>query len=214
MSTFKNKIIASLATISVIASGGAVTSSAVAQDCFVGEMRIWGGNFVPRGWLGAKGQLLPIANYTALFSLYGTTYGGDGRKTFALPDLQGRISMGTGRGPGLADYRLGQKIGVETTTLTAQNLPSHTHEATTTTTLKATTDSGNRASPAGSVLANAGIDRIYSSSTPDVTLSSGSAVSTTTVSATTGQATPIPNMQPTLTVTPIICVNGTYPSRS
>jgi len=97
------------------------------SEPFVAEIRIFAGNFAPRGWAFCDGQLLPISQNTALFSLIGTTYGGDGRTTTALPNLQGRAPMHPGRGPGLTDRRLGQRGGVETVTLTEAQMPNHHH---------------------------------------------------------------------------------------
>ncbi len=101
--------------------------SAIAQDPFVGEIRMFGFSFCPRGWTEADGQLLAITSNTALFSLYGTTYGGDGRTTFGLPDLRGRVPMHVGNGPGLSSYTQGQKGGVEGVTLTTAQIPAHNH---------------------------------------------------------------------------------------
>jgi microcystin-dependent protein len=97
------------------------------SEPFVAEIRIFAGNFAPRGWAFCDGQLLPRSQTTALFSLIGTTYGGDGRTTTALPDLQGRTPMHPGRGPGLTARRLGQRGGVETVTLTEAQMPNHNH---------------------------------------------------------------------------------------
>ncbi|KZY95593.1 phage tail protein, partial [Oleibacter sp. HI0075] len=97
------------------------------SEPFIGEIRIFGCNFAPRGWAFCQGQLLPIAQNTALFSILGTTYGGDGRTTLALPDLQGRAPMHPGRGPGLTARRLGEKTGVDEVTLTEAELPNHKH---------------------------------------------------------------------------------------
>lgn len=99
------------------------------MDPFIGEIIMFGGNFAPRGWAFCDGQLLPISQNTALFSILGTTYGGDGRTTFALPDLRGRVAIHPGRGPGLSDYRLGQKGGQERVTITIAEMPSHSHIA-------------------------------------------------------------------------------------
>src|SRR5215470_8847079 len=94
---------------------------------FVGEIRMFGGNFAPAGWMFCEGQLLPIAENETLFNLIGTTYGGDGQNTFALPDLQGRVTLSVGQGPGLSNYVIGQQGGTETVTLTTPQLPQHQH---------------------------------------------------------------------------------------
>src|SRR5215213_5449370 len=97
------------------------------SEPFVGEIRIVGFNFAPRGWAMCNGQILPIAQNTALFSLLGTTYGGNGQTTFALPDLRSRVPIHFGQGPGLSNYDLGQVSGTESDTLIVNNLPAHTH---------------------------------------------------------------------------------------
>ena len=97
------------------------------SDPFVAEIKIFAGNFAPRGWAFCNGQLLPIAQNTALFSLIGTTYGGDGRTTTALPNMEDRAPMHPGNGPGLTNRRLGERGGVETVTLSASNMPAHAH---------------------------------------------------------------------------------------
>ena len=94
---------------------------------YVGQIMATGANFCPRGWTEAHGQLLPISQNDALFSLYGTIYGGDGRTTFGIPDLRGRMLTNHGQGNGLTEHRIGQKFGADTVTLTVSNLPSHTH---------------------------------------------------------------------------------------
>ena len=97
------------------------------SEPFIGEIRANGFSFAPRGWAFCDGQLLPVSQNSALFSLLGTTYGGDGRTTFGLPDLQGRAALHMGQGPGLSNRPIGQKAGTETNTLTAGQLPSHAH---------------------------------------------------------------------------------------
>jgi microcystin-dependent protein len=104
-----------------------VTKFACAQEAFVGQIVLFAGNFEPRGWAFCDGRILPIAQNTALFSLLGTTYGGDGRTTFALPDLRGRVPVGRGQGPGLSDYTLGESAGEESVTLLATEMPAHAH---------------------------------------------------------------------------------------
>ena len=113
------------------------------------EIRMFAGNFAPRGWALCEGQLLPISDNQALFSLLGTIYGGDGRTTFALPDFRGRCPISPGNGPGLPGYNVGQKVGAATTSLTVSNLPPHTHAATTTAQANALPSQGDSAVPAG-----------------------------------------------------------------
>jgi len=174
------------------------------SEPFVAEIRIFAGNFAPRGWAFCDGQLLPVSQNTALFSLIGTTYGGDGRSTTALPNMKGRAPMQPGRGPGLTDRRLGQRGGVETVTLTEAQMPNHNH----------TLRSAN--SPFGGVQAPAA-NRTYNRS------SGGNAYhapSTNTVPlaeqamSETGGSQAHNNMQPFLTMNFIIALVGLYPSRS
>ena len=96
---------------------------------FIGQITLFAGNFAPRGWAFCNGQLLSIAQNTALFSILGTTYGGNGQTTFALPDLRGRVPVHAGQGPGLSNYDLGQQGGAESVTLTTAQMPAHTHPA-------------------------------------------------------------------------------------
>src|SRR5687767_4324920 len=97
------------------------------MDEFIGIVKIFAGNFAPRGWMFCQGQLLSIAQNTALFSILGTTYGGNGQTTFALPDLRGRVPVGVGQGPGLPSMSLGEMSGATSATMTIQNMPAHTH---------------------------------------------------------------------------------------
>ena len=118
------------------------------SEPFVAEIRIVGFNFAPRGWAFCDGQLLPISQNTALFSLIGTTYGGDGRTTTALPNLKGRLPMHPGRGPGLTARRLGQRGGTEMVTLSEAQMPNHTH------TLIGQGEDGNSTNPNGRQIAS------------------------------------------------------------
>ncbi|MEQ9449107.1 MAG: tail fiber protein, partial [Rhodospirillaceae bacterium] len=115
------------AAAAACAMATAVAPGASAQEPYLGEITIFPYNFCPRGWAPADGQLLPIAQNTALFSLYGTMYGGDGRTTFALPDLRGRVAMHHGHGPGLTLRRIGEKFGSEANVVSIPGLPAHTH---------------------------------------------------------------------------------------
>src|SRR6267142_5976481 len=115
---------------------------------FVGEIRMFGGNFAPAGWAFCQGQLMAISENETLFNLIGTTYGGDGQETFALPDLQGRIPLHAGQGPGISqNYQLGEKAGVESVTITSATTPTHNHA------LTASTATATNPSPDGNILA-------------------------------------------------------------
>ncbi|WHM40899.1 tail fiber protein [Streptomyces sp. BPTC-684] len=168
------------------------------SEPFVGEIRMVGFNFAPRGWAQCNGQLLPISQNTALFALLGTTYGGDGRTTFALPDLRGRVPLHQGAGPGLSPRTLGESTGAETVVLTAGQLPSHTH------TLKgaATRQDTNRVT--GAALSNSGY---YSTQTPTADMHPEAV-------AATGGSQPHDNVQPVLCVNFVIALEGIFPSRS
>lgn len=199
------------------------------MDPFIAQIMMFGGNFAPRGWAFCDGQLLSIAQHTALFSLLGTTYGGDGRTTFGLPDLRGRVPVHPGHGPGLTPRHLGERSGAETNTLTTTQMPTHFHTINaggasgSTANLKATEGAGNTASPASakSVASQIVIGRdtynILSSNDPTtkvvgaVTDISAGGVPTQTDNAGGGQA--INNMQPYTCVNFIIALEGIYPSR-
>ena len=175
------------------------------SEPFIAEIRIFAGNFAPVGWAFCDGTLLPIEQNTALFSLIGTTYGGDGRTTTALPDLQGRAPMHPGSGPGLTTRRLGQKIGAETVTLSGNAIPSHNHSIQADEVDRTVSDSTD---PTGRILgANASGNYRTGEFTNLVSMSS-KALS----SAGGGQAHN--NMQPFLTMNFIIALTGVYPSRN
>lgn len=172
------------------------------SEPFIAEIRIFAGNFAPRGWAFCNGQLLPISQNTALFSLIGTTYGGDGRSTTALPDLAGRAPMHPGRGPGLTDRRLGQRGGVETVTLTEAQMPNHDHTALAhIAPATAFTPEAGTSCLARSVGGNA-----YSTQAPDVELAEQSLLNA-------GGSQAHNNMQPFLAINFIIALVGLYPSR-
>lgn len=143
-----------LATAAAVSAMALPAAPAQAQsDPYLGQMMVWGGNFCPRGWFTATGSLLPISSNTALFSLLGTTYGGDGRTTFALPDMRGRAPIAPGTGPGLSTYVLGQRGGVETVTLNETTMPSHTHTAIADANLPTSSAAPDTNSPNGNSLA-------------------------------------------------------------
>jgi microcystin-dependent protein len=169
-------------------------------DQFVAEIRIFGGNFAPTGWAFCDGQILPISQNTALFSLLGTTYGGDGRSTFALPDLRGRSPLHQGQGPGLTSRPLGESAGVETVVLTQSQIPVHTH----------TLAGGGAAAstnPSGNVFGTPASAKIYGSATSMVPMSSAAI-------GPAGQNQAHDNRQPYLALSFIIALQGIFPPRS
>lgn len=171
-------------------------------DPFVAEIRIFGGNFAPRGWATCDGQLLPISQNTALFSLLGIYYGGDGRSTFALPDLQGRVPMHHGTGPGLTQRQLGEAAGSEAIALVQNEMPAHAHAALSTSV--AATDTN----PNARVLALSGEDTFLSRSNRTLTAMSPQSL------APAGGSLPHNNLQPYLVLTFIIALQGIFPPRS
>ncbi len=175
------------------------------SEPFIAEIKMFGSNFAPRGYAFCNGQLLSIAQNTALFSLIGTIYGGNGQTTFGLPDFRGRVPVGSqGAGPGLPAVQQGELGGTVNTTITIVNLPAHTHA------LLGSSAPGDASSPAGALLAAPGTsgDTQYLASTaPNATLA-GNSISPT------GGNQPISNMQPYLGINFIIAVQGIFPSRN
>jgi microcystin-dependent protein len=167
---------------------------------FVGEIKMFAGTFAPRNWALCDGQLLSIPQNDALFSLFGTIYGGDGRTTFGLPDLRGRLPIHMGSGPGLSPRQIGQKFGQETVTLTGAQVPPHTHQ------LRGTGDAGEASNPSGLALAQA-TDDAYSTAAPDANMASAA------ISASVG-AQGHSNIQPFLCINFIVALYGVYPSRT
>ena len=177
-----------------------ITSTSYADEPFVGEVRWFAGNFAPRGWAYCDGQILPIPGNEALFSLLGTTYGGDGRTTFGLPDMRGRAMVHQGSGPGLANRPLGQKSGSEAVALNSTQLPSHNH------TLRADNSGGDSVLPETRVVSKVGRLRVYGGAI-DTNMGASSI-------AEAGGSDPHNNMQPYKTLNCIIALTGRYPSRS
>ncbi|WP_340075262.1 phage tail protein [Leptobacterium sp. I13] len=178
------------------------TFNVSAQDQYIGEIRMFAGNFAPRNWAFCDGRLLPISQYQALYSLLGNTYGGDGRTTFALPDLRGRAPMAPGRGPGLSNRILGEKGGTETNTLSTLQMPPHSHN------VNAVSSDGSESVPTNNLLAGSGaLDREYSNANPDTTMKSN-------MISTSGGGQPVNNMQPYSVVNFIIALDGIYPPRN
>ena len=169
------------------------------MDPFLGEIRMFAGNFAPQGWALCDGQILPIQQYTALFSLLGTNYGGDGVRVFALPNLQGMSPLCYGNGPGLSPYVIGQTGGASAVTLLTTELPAHSHN------VNISTLSAPSRSPSNNLPAY-GDHELYSSQNPTVSLSPKSVTST-------GGNQSHNNLQPSLVVTFIIALEGVFPAR-
>ncbi len=168
------------------------------MDAFVGELRCFGFTFAPNGWAQCNGQLLAISQNTALFSLLGTTYGGDGRTTFGLPDLRGRVPIGAGQGPGLANYVQGEAAGSEQVTLIATQVPPHSH------TVNASSSASSK-SPADALPAATQAGSAYGTA-PDLAMSAAMVTGG-------GSGAPHPNLQPYLVLNWCICLYGEYPPR-
>lgn len=166
---------------------------------YVGEIRMFAGNFAPAGWMLCEGQLLPISENETLFNLYGTTYGGDGQNTFALPDLRGRIPIHGGTGPGLSTRPLAETLGSEEVTLTVNQLPSHTHP------MFASTAPATGNSPLNAYIGESPSINLFSESAPGV------ALGVTAVSS-GGGSQPHTNMMPYLCVNFIVSLFGIFPS--
>ena len=169
------------------------------SDPFVGEIRMFAGTFAPRGWALCDGQLLAIAQNDALFSLFGTIYGGDGRTTFGLPDLRGRIPIHAGTGPGLTQRRIGQKSGAETHTLTAAQMASHRHQS-------ASSDHADLGTPVGNVVGFSSAVPIYGDT--------GAPGMNAAAHVNVGGSQSHTNLMPFQCVNFIVALFGVYPSRN
>ena len=170
---------------------------------YLGEIRMFAGNFAPANWALCNGQLMSIQQNAALFAILGTTYGGDGIQTFGLPNLQSRVPIHWGQGLGLSQYVIGEMTGTENVTILQSNLPQHTHL------LNAVSGGGNQAGPGNNYLAveSTGTSLNYSNSSPNATMNPNTV-------GLTGQNIPINNIQPVLAVTFIIALSGIFPSRN
>ena len=188
-----------------------------AQDAYIGEVKLFAGNFAPRGWAFCDGQILPIDGNQALFSILGNSYGGDGRTTFGLPDMRGRVAVGPRTGPGLSTYREGNQGGTETNTLSTAQLPAHNHDAIGI--IKASNANATAKEPAGNYFAssiyaiNRGniVDVLSYGATSDVEMNAN-AIEVRVGDTGSNQAAN--NRQPYLAMNYIICIQGIYPSRS
>lgn len=170
------------------------------SEPFVGEIRMFAGNFAPRGWAFCDGQLLAVSQNDALFSLLGTIYGGDGRTTFGLPDLRGRVPLHAGDGPGLSPRRLGAKGGAEKVTLTVNQMPSHDHK------VSVSSAGGIESNARGEYLANSPNVSMWRAATPDESMNAESI-------SDVGGSRSHTNVAPFLCVHFIMALVGIYPSR-
>ena len=175
---------------------------------FIGQIVLFAGNFAPRGWQLCAGQIMPIAQYTALFSILGTTYGGNGQTTFALPDLRGRVAVGQGQGPGLSSYDLGEVTGSESVSLMIPEMPAHNHmvQVSSGQADSATANNNYLAVANGSLAGDPVVVNTYNG-TPTAILGNSSI----TVA---GSSQPHSNIQPSLCINYIICLEGIFPSRN
>ncbi|MBC7181063.1 MAG: phage tail protein [Roseovarius sp.] len=207
MRHLKNSLLAVVGALSLTLGVVATPNRAEAGlEPFLGDIMIVSFNYCPRGWAEAAGQLLPIAQNQALFSLLGTRYGGDGIANFALPDLRGRMTLGQGTGGGLSPRTEGQVIGSETKVMTQATMPQHNH------TVNANNLDGDQPGPGNKLLAAAptggsGNETIYSQASPNVTMNPA-------MIATAGASAPISTQDPTLALYHCIATQGAFPSRN
>ncbi len=178
----------------------------MASTPYLGGIFMFAGNFAPRGFALCQGQLMSISQNTALFSILGTTYGGDGIQTFALPDLRGRAPVGAGNGPGLSPVTLGELAGTQNATILTSNLPAHTHS------LNASTSAGTQPLPTGNVLASVQ-DSQGGQSTAYINAAPNTPMAPTSIGQ-TGNGLPISIQSPYLGLNFIIATQGVFPSRN
>jgi microcystin-dependent protein len=179
---------------------------------YLATVTIFGGNFAPRAWMFCQGQLLAISEYDALFALIGTTYGGDGQTTFALPDLRGRIAIHQGQGTGLSNYTLGQMSGTESVTLLSSNLAPHTHGVVSFTGQPtAVSTAGTSDNPTNNVPAGTGSTNVYSDNADGFGLGASHCLSSTVPA---GSSQPFSILSPVLAMNYVIAVEGIFPSRN
>jgi microcystin-dependent protein len=186
---------------SIIGTSVSVSPAQAQAEPFLAQLMLFGGNFCPRGWAPANGQLLSIAQNTAVFSLMGTQFGGNGQTTFALPDLRGRAPIHNGQGPGLQSYTIGQLGGTESFTLLTSQMPAHTHG------VQATNVLADKGGPANRYLgAGAGDDDYYNDGPPNQVMAANMILPA-------GQGAPVSHRGPYLTMTWCVALEGIFPSR-
>lgn len=175
------------------------------MESYVGDIRLFGGNFAPRGWALCNGALLSISEYQLLYTLIGTRYGGDGQTTFALPDLRGRVPVGQGQGPGLSSRLMGQVYGSESVTLLTPQMPQHTHA------LNATTAAATSAQPTGMLFSQTGKDNLYApmpATDPQPQTMAPNALTAA------GGSQAHDNTMPSMAINFIIALEGYFPARN
>ncbi|MEL6817661.1 MAG: tail fiber protein [Pseudomonadota bacterium] len=195
------KLKLALLAATIFGAVSAAPTVTAAQEPFIGELRLFANNFCPRSWTQAQGQILSISQHTALFALLGTTFGGDGRTTFAVPDLSGRAPIGLGTGPGLSTYAWGQEIGLSETIMRLQQMPAHSHS------LVASDDP---------VDTHDGIDDFFGSfgSFPAYSTNTTAGQMASSVVGSTGSGLPFNIQQPQIVMNWCIALEGLFPSRS
>lgn len=209
-----------LAVMALIMSGILFTATpAKAQQCYTAEIRVFATNYCPVGWAATDGAVLGVSDNTPLFSLLGTSFGGDGRSTFAVPDLRGRVVIGSGAGTGLSNRQVGNSGGAETVTLGANQLPSHSHALSgqVTGTLSASDGVADVASPSGAHIAKSFDVSMYgSANSTTVDMAAGIVKVDLTGGSTldAGGNSSVPVMNPYQVLTSCICVSGTFPNRN
>lgn len=171
------------------------------QQPYIGNIMLFAGNFAPRGWVFCDGRLLSIANDTALYALLGTTYGGDGITTFAVPDLRSRVPIHQGTGPGLSNYVIGQQSGTETVTLLNTQIPIHTHP------VAVSSSAASTGTPSSSVTLGVAAAEIYIADTADGVMNAQSI-------SVAGGSQPHDNLQPYLALNYVIAIDGIFPSQN
>lgn len=200
------------AGLALMATIGTAAPARAQSEPFIGQLALFGFNFCPRNWAPADGRVLAINSNQALFALIGTIYGGDGRTTFALPDLRGRVPIAPGQAPGLSNYAIGARGGAEQVTLALPQMPSHTHAAATDARLHGTTAPAASGSPADALPADTG--RTSSYATGDPVAMAADAVTATTTVAPAGAEQPHENRPPYLVANWCIALQGIFPSRN
>jgi microcystin-dependent protein len=194
------------------------------MEAYMGTVMAWAPNFAPRGWMFCQGQTLSIAQYSALFALLGTTYGGNGQSTFALPNLASRVPLGAGAGPGLSPYSLGQQSGTESVTLNSGQMPAHNHtvEVTNSPITVSSANADSAAPTNGSSIAAPGVASGrdftptlgFNSADPDTTLNKATSGTPVVTVGIAGGNQPHENLQPYLALNFIICIEGIFPPRN